>query len=435
MKRPDGFTISKQRSFTAVVEIIPGMENGLKAILELGLKKFIDSCPKELDIHFLRWFLLTDEQIILQEFDKNVSPGLHKKFLVFSMNHDGEVNDVLQELYKYANNFIDTIYSFCVGYEGIKTSEKFIGYIRRNKLKESLFWIGKPGWSVKRIYTERDLREDLEEELNSLPESGLRERVEEIRKNYQTNAYEGLKWFDDFPIRWGVNPLTLLIIGLPFLLVAFFFGLYRQFFKKALKVNVESIDLAHYQRVSKGENNTLQNQLTIHGILKNGPTWYWYWKFQVSLRLARMIGGIRRNGRLADIESIHFVKWIIIPNTYVHSGGKKEKIYHCLFLSDYDGSWESYISDFIDRGARAINFNFSNMRGYPMVTFLFKGGAFSGTSFKTLVRSNQIECPFWYSNYSNVVMKDKLRNASISEGIYQKTLDEKDWDQWLNLFA
>jgi len=426
--------LSMQRSFNAVAEIMHGREDGLKALLELGMKKVSGSL--NLDIHFFRWFLITGENIILDEFDDASKPDLEKSYLVFSMNYDGDKDTVLTSLYKALGEFIDKIYSLCYGYSIESDSQAFLGYMKSIAIKESLFWVGKPGWSVKRVIAERDLRTTVEKELSMLAPSDFPEKAEAIRKKFRNATYKNSPWSKVvwlFRVIWRLLVAAFLVIT--FSVVGILFSLYRQFIMKDAKAKRSRVDYDHYQKISKEENNVLQNQLSVHGILKNSPLWLWYWKFQVSLSIARFSGGRKQSGKLAGIESIHFVKWLIIPNGFIHSDNKREKIFHCLFLSDYDGTWESYISDFIDRGARAINFNFSNMRGYPKVSFSFGGGASSGTSFKPLVRKNQIECQFWYSGYTDVVMKDKLRNASISDGIQKEKMNDTEFRQWLKLFA
>ncbi|WP_028981325.1 hypothetical protein [Sporocytophaga myxococcoides] len=428
------YKLSNQKSFNAVAEIMHGREKALKELLKLGMKKISGSL--NLDIHFFRWFLITGENIVLDEFDIASKPDLEKSYLVFSMNYDGDKDTVLLNLYKLLESFIDKIYSLCYGYTSESDSQAFLCYIKSNAIKESLFWVGKPGWSVKRIIAERNLRSEVEKELSVLDPSEFPEKAEAIRNKYKESTFKSHPWYKViWTLRLMWRLLVCLVLGITFSPVGILFSLYRQYIVKDVKAKPSKVNYDHYKKISKEENNVLQNQLSVHGILKNSPTWIWYWKFQVSLSLARFSGGRKRSGKLAGIESIHFVKWLIIPNKFIHPGKKKEKIFHCLFLSDYDGTWESYISDFIDRGAQAINFNFSNMRGYPKVSFSFKGGASSGTSFKPLVRKNQIECPFWYSGYADVVMKDKLRNASISDGIQKEKMSDAEFHQWLKLFA
>lgn len=59
---------------------------------------------------------------------------------------------------------------------------------------------------------------------------------------------------------------------------------------------------------------------------------------------------------------IHFARWVLLD------GGRR-----VLFASDYDGSQESYMDDFIDRLARGVNLVFSNGLGFPPTWWLILG--------------------------------------------------------------
>src|SRR5262249_26582502 len=85
------------------------------------------------------------------------------------------------------------------------------------------------------------------------------------------------------------------------------------------------------------EDIVTQNQMTV--IVRIKPS---MWS-RVLLRLVLWAGsrvGQNSNGALSGISTIHFARWVIIDN------GTK-----LLFESNYDGSWERYIDDFIDKAS------------------------------------------------------------------------------------
>ena len=59
-------------------------------------------------------------------------------------------------------------------------------------------------------------------------------------------------------------------------------------------------------------------------------------------------------GNLAGVKTIHFARWVFLD-------GKRR----VFFASNYDGSLESYMDDFIDKIAWGLNIVFSNGFGYP----------------------------------------------------------------------
>ncbi len=67
---------------------------------------------------------------------------------------------------------------------------------------------------------------------------------------------------------------------------------------------------------------------------------------------------IYTRGRLARVGTIHFARWVFMDN--------KRRL---LFGSNYDGSLDSYMDDFINKVAFGLNLVFSNGIGYPRTRF------------------------------------------------------------------
>jgi hypothetical protein len=96
----------------------------------------------------------------------------------------------------------------------------------------------------------------------------------------------------------------------------------------------------------------------------------------------------RHVGSLGGIASIHFARWVPLD------GGDR-----LLFLSDYDGSWESYLAEFVDRASAGLSSIWSNTVGFPETRLLVFQGARDEERFKKWTRDKQIETPIWYSAY------------------------------------
>ena len=68
---------------------------------------------------------------------------------------------------------------------------------------------------------------------------------------------------------------------------------------------------------------------------------------RLALRLAFYLISISaqkvfRPGYLSNINTIHFARWVLMPGSN-----------RLMFFSNYGGSWESYLEDFITKAARA----------------------------------------------------------------------------------
>ncbi len=60
-----------------------------------------------------------------------------------------------------------------------------------------------------------------------------------------------------------------------------------------------------------------------------------------------------------------------------------------LFLTNYDGSWENYLDDFIDKAALGLTGIWSNTLNFPRTRFLVLGGARDEKRFKAIARKTQ----------------------------------------------
>ena len=69
-------------------------------------------------------------------------------------------------------------------------------------------------------------------------------------------------------------------------------------------------------------------------------------------------------GFLGKNGVIHFARWMRLPGTT-----------QLLFWSNYDGTWESYVADFIADAPTGVTAIWSNCRGFPRAKGLFGGGA------------------------------------------------------------
>jgi len=86
---------------------------------------------------------------------------------------------------------------------------------------------------------------------------------------------------------------------------------------------------------------------------------------KISLRLTFLIIGQLakrsfRPGYLSEIGTIHFARWFQIPGT--------DKL---IFCSNYGGSWESYLEDFIYKATKGLTGVWSNTFGFPKARLLF----------------------------------------------------------------
>lgn len=130
-----------------------------------------------------------------------------------------------------------------------------------------------------------------------------------------------------------------------------------------------------------------------------------------------------KQGFLGDIGTIHFARWVTIP-------GSRD----FLFFSNFGGSWESYLEDFITKAHAGLTGVWSNTMGFPRTESLFVKGATDGERFKRFARRSMVHTPFWFSGYPDLTTTNIRSNAAIRRGIGAAMTDEEAID-WLALFG
>ncbi|WP_159586709.1 cytochrome P450 [Chelativorans xinjiangense] len=174
--------------------------------------------------------------------------------------------------------------------------------------------------------------------------------------------------------------------------------------------------------IIRRENHFPQNHLTAVSVMKPG------WLRRLALRLSFyfisiMARQVFRPGFLADINTIHFARWVLLPGTD-----------RLVFFSNYGGSWESYLEDFIAKARAGLTGVWSNTLGFPRTRSLFLEGAGDGARFKRWARAQQIPTLFWYSAYPDLNTNRIRINSLIRSGI-AKAETESEARDWLRLFG
>lgn len=180
---------------------------------------------------------------------------------------------------------------------------------------------------------------------------------------------------------------------------------------------------AHLQALLARENadGYRQNHITAVTLLKPGLV--------RRLSLALGLWGIRqslqwfRPGFVVTMGTIHFAKWFRLP------GSRK-----LIFQSNYDGSWESYLEDFVTRAHPGQTAAWSNGVGFPRSEGLTGEGARDGDRFKRWVRRQQVPTSFWYCRFPTLTAQEKRTNALVHSGLVNAHTDTAA-RSWLDLIG
>lgn len=170
--------------------------------------------------------------------------------------------------------------------------------------------------------------------------------------------------------------------------------------------------------------NSLVTQNHMVGITYIIPGLLRYWlTLPFALRMIQkgVLKGFSRSGFFDDIGTIHFARWIVLPKTKT-----------LVFMSNYDGSFESYLEDFITKATKGLTGIWSNCIGFPKTKNLFWKGGDDGDRFKRYARRSMQPTRFWYSAY-DLSAQQIRKNALIRDGI-ARIKTASDAEAWLELF-
>jgi len=104
-----------------------------------------------------------------------------------------------------------------------------------------------------------------------------------------------------------------------------------------------------------------------------------------------------------------------------------------FFASNYDGSHESYMDDFINKVGWGLNLTFSNGVGYPTTKWIIKEGAHREQPFKYTQRRHQLPSEVWYKAYPDLTLTDLSRNGRIRKGVEIRPSSDAEIRAWLRL--
>jgi deferrochelatase/peroxidase EfeB len=203
------------------------------------------------------------------------------------------------------------------------------------------------------------------------------------------------------------------------------FLLYRRLrhLEKTDPVEIEVPPAEQIEALMRQENRAdcVQNHMATVSRLKKG------WLRRLTLRLAFVVVGtghlVGRPGFLGKNGVIHVARWMRLPGTSL-----------LMFWSNFDGTWESYVADFIADAPTGVTAIWSNCVGFPKTEGLFDKGAKDRDQLVNWARRQQKPTLFWYSAYPDLTT-DRIRtNAAIRQGLASAASDA-DARDWLSLFG
>jgi hypothetical protein len=431
--------MTPQDHFLVVAPIRAGQESPLRALLhsmnaEPGLAdpgNLIVPFARFERLHFVRLMLLDDAlQADLRIHGEE--PRRLPTCLAFMGDCDGPAGTMLADLAERAGPGLSRIFGHC---EGFTRSADLLAWMRARTRPSAASFVNWVGRSVRQIGEESALQRALAARVPRRPLAapGDAERVRrELAAWIATEIGAGrlaLTPEPPTPLGWRIEKLAhalavplVAIVALPFLIVAapFLAWLLRrretedpEFCPRPLAADLETLQ--------ELEDRGITNQYTAIGAVKPGR--FRRWLLTVLLVLTDYAcKQIFTRGFLARVQTIHFAHWFFFDD--------KTRV---VFLSNYDGSHQGYMDDFINKVGWGLNLLFSNGVGWPRTRWLVHGGSRIEQKFKYYQRRHQLPTQVWYKAYPGLALVELKRNHRIREGLEQATMSDAQALAWLRL--
>ncbi len=400
---------------------VPGRgEPELRSLLETQSRAPTIRFDQMQTVHYAAWLIL---------------PGVNNgpKRLLFETNYVGTLNDHLADLIRYGGVALDHIYSYCAGYQCKPVpGEGIIGYFRN---LPSTFYVALPDRTRADINNAICVYQQATTFLNTLDTSGMTKKevdaalIAYFRAQPPANRPQifavtqlGQMWRLALHVTLVIVIVLLYLLGVP---ACFYFKWYKTGIALMLPIfyavivllggRVQELieksrpqppDPTYYPENFNQLNVGPQNHLCTLATVRPG------WFRRCLVKQALLLGTILTRyvyilGKLDLMPTIHFARWILMGD-------------QLIFLSNYDGSFSSYLADFSDQ-AWGVNLVWGNTLGFPPTRFLTRDGANDLDAFEAQGLTHFHPAQVFYSAYPEYPVQNLVRYLEFRDAL-QKAL-------------
>jgi len=431
--------MTPQSSFMILATILPARETELRQLLAtMNHEPGVFNPANTLipfgqfnTLHFAR-ILILDDQSTNDITVYGMSRVDYPIYLAILGDCDGPADHFLAKMVEIAGTGLRSIFTHC---DEFTPGADLLTWVKAHNVSSAANYVNWIGRTVRQVGEEEALRQAVEKFLqgNSLRTLQLQQQRVVLKKFVSTEQQAGrlrLTSPEKTPIGWRLQNVIHLV-GMPILLLIFsplillalpFFLIQLRLLETTDPEVAPRVDPAHANLLASLEDYEVTNQFSAMGSIKPGL----FRRLTMILVLAAIDYTARHifnRGRLARVTSIQFARWVFLD------GGKR-----VIFASNYDGSLESYMDDFINKVFFGLNVVFSNGIGYPRTRWLILDGARDEQTFKNYLRRHQMPTQVWYNAYPGLTAHDKHRNALIRAGLENESMTDSEIQEWLALF-
>jgi hypothetical protein len=411
---------AQQSALTVITRIKPGQVASLEKLLDqIGGSNIAGNDYIRFGavstLHFCCWVVVQD--------DPAFPPSL-----VFECNHDGPTAPHLDQLIEHGRRALVEIYNHCEGFSAAGLKE----YLLAHSAPTSAFYIGCPGQSLSSIQNAIAVRKAIqnfldrqEQELSQLTAVEVHRRARQfLASESPVKPQLSPRTLDQQRTRAWTSLVLLALAALPLIVlllpvIAVLVIILRQH-EKADAAAPLPPPLPIDPRLFQHEDVYTMNHLTTMVNVKPGP--FRLRTLKLVLWLINLLAKtVFITGNLGGIPTIHFARWILMED------GRR-----LLFFSNYDGSWASYLGDFVDKANYGLTAVWSNTDRFPESKFLFFGGALHIEAFKAWSREHNLFAGVWYTAYPDETLWNLQKDVRLRDTV-GRDLNEEEARQLLQL--
>ena len=431
--------MTPQSTFMIVAPIAAGDEGTLRGILAE-----MNRSPGRVDaanalvpfaaferLHFAR-FVILDDRTGGDVAVYGLPPATYPTALAFVGDCDGDGDAFLAQLAASASAGLRRVFGCC----GLRDDDDLLGWMRAHATPPAAVYVNRPGRAAREIRENAALARAIDAfvarsqaVLADLQPEAVHARVRAFVDDEIAQGRLSLSPRPALPLAWRIRnavdavlvPLVLLV-ATPLLLIYLPFFAYQLRSREARDPEVvPPVEPAHAAALAAIEDFEPVNQFSAIGTIK--PGLFRQWTLTALLFLASWATRhVYVRGRLGRVHTIHAARWVFLD-------GRRR----VFFASNYDGSLESYMEDFINKVGWGLNLVFSNGIGYPSTRWLVLDGAKDEQKFKAYIRRHQLPTEVWYNGHDGVSAYEIERHNRIREGIEHAALGRGAAAAWCAL--
>jgi hypothetical protein len=387
----------------------------------------------QLDTVHVARFLIVDDKTVDDIEAYRLEPRSFPLYLAFLGDVDGDATTFLRQAAKVAEPGLREVFSCC---EGFSSGTDLFRWMKAHSVTPAASYVNSRGRTVRRVREEAALAASIDAfvQRNAGALAGLSPRDTHAKLRLHVDAEKAagrltLSPEEPTPLGWWIGN-TLHAVGTPLLIllaspVLVPAGLALLLRLRWLEKNdpelCDRCSPSYADELAQLEDYDVSNQFTAMGSLKPGLARQWatmsaFWVIDYAAR------HIAPSGNLGRVRTIHFARWVFLD-------GRKRAV----FLSNYDGSLESYMDDFINKVGFGLNFAFSGGVGYPSTRWVLLDGCSDERKFKEYLRRHQVPTQVWYKAYPGLTATDLERNHRIRLGLETPSLSDSAAREWVAL--